>query len=193
MANITLYHFPPSTCSQKVRTALAEKGVSFDSRVVNLLAGEQHAPDYVKLNPDHVVPTLVVDDEVLIESTLINEFIDDHFVGPSLRSDDHLQRYHAAAITRFVDMRIHGRVSGVPTHAILTRGLMSDRTPEQIAAYLAAIPDPAERTLRGSLLTYGVEAPEMRDALRSIAQFIVRLERRLEQQEWLSGGAVWVR
>lgn len=182
-----LYHFPPSTCSQKVRMALVEKGVSFESRVVNLLAGEQHAPDYVKLNPDHVVPTLVLGDDAFTESTLINEFIDDHFEGPPLRSADSLQRYRAAALTRFVDTRIHGKVSGVPTHAILTRGLMADRTPQQIADYLAAIPDPAERALRQSLLAHGVDAPEMRDALQAIARFIARLESALSQQDWLSG------
>lgn len=187
MANPVLYHFPPSTCSQKVRMALLEKGVPFESRVVNLLAGEQHAPDYVKLNPDHVVPTLVLGDDVFTESTLINEFIDDYFDGPSLRSTDSLQRYHAAAIARFVDTRVHGKVSGVPTHAILTRGLMADRTPEQISAYLAAIPDPAERGLRESLLTHGVDAPEMQEALKSIARFLARLEDRLLRQEWLSG------
>lgn len=187
MATPILYHFPPSTCSQKVRMALIEKGVPFESRVVNLLAGEQHAPDYVKLNPDHVVPTLVLDDDAFRESTLINEFVDDRFDGPPLRSADSLQRYHAAALTRFVDTRIHGKVSGVPTHAILTRGLMADRTPEQISAYLAAIPDPAERALRQSLLAHGVDAPEVQDALHAIARFIARLENRLSQQDWFSG------
>ena len=59
-----LYHFPASTCSQKVRVVLAEKGVEFESHVVNLLTGEQHSPDYVKLNPAHVVPTAVVGDVV---------------------------------------------------------------------------------------------------------------------------------
>lgn len=165
---------------------LAEKGVPFESRVVNLLAGEQHDPEYVKLNPDHVVPTFVVDGEVLLESTPICEFIDDYFDGPALRPTDAFQRYHATALMRFVDTRIHGHVSGVPTHAILTRGLMADRSPEQIAAYLAAIPDPAERALRTSLITHGVEAPEIPGALRAIARFIGRLEARLAGEQWFS-------
>lgn len=187
MSDPILYHFGPSTCSQKVRMVLVEKGVPFESRMVNLLAGEQHAPDFVKLSPDHVVPVLVVGDEALIESTQICEFIDDHYDGPALKSDDSLQRYHAAATLRFVDTRIHGKVSGVPTHAILTRGLTSDRTPEQIQAYLAAIPDPAERALRTSLLAHGVEAPEMAEALKAIVKLISRLEARLAVYPWFSG------
>ncbi len=58
---LTLYHAPPSTCSQKVRLALAEKRLVYQSQLIDLFAGGQHDPDYVKLNPNHVVPTLVHD------------------------------------------------------------------------------------------------------------------------------------
>ena len=68
-----LYHFGFSTCSQKVRLVLAEKGLDFESHEVNLISGEQHNPEYVKLNPHHVVPTLVDQGQVLIESTLIRD------------------------------------------------------------------------------------------------------------------------
>ena len=43
------------------------------------MSGEQHDPEYVKLNPNHVVPTLVVNDMALIESSLINEYLEDTF------------------------------------------------------------------------------------------------------------------
>ena len=50
------------------------KKLPYESKEVNLLAGEQHDPEYVKLNPNHVVPTLVTDNGVLIESNLIIEY-----------------------------------------------------------------------------------------------------------------------
>ena len=56
MTNLTLYHNGPSTCSQKVRLILELKKLPYESKEVNLLAGEQHDPEYVKLNPNHVVP-----------------------------------------------------------------------------------------------------------------------------------------
>jgi hypothetical protein len=56
---IELYHYPFSTCSQKVRLVLAEKKLDFVSHEIDLIAGGQHDPEYVKLNPNHVVPTLV--------------------------------------------------------------------------------------------------------------------------------------
>ena len=66
---IALYHNAASTCSQKVRLALAEKQLEYESRDVDLIGGAQHDPEYVKLNPYHVVPTLVHDGGVFIEST----------------------------------------------------------------------------------------------------------------------------
>ena len=67
-----LLHFQASSCSQKVRMVLEEKRIPWESREIDLTAGAQHDPAYVKLNPNHVVPTLVHDGAVLIESSLIN-------------------------------------------------------------------------------------------------------------------------
>ena len=79
------YHFGFSTCSQKVRLVLAEKGLDFVSHEVDLLGGAQHDPEYVKLNPNDVVPTLVHNGTALIESTLINEYLDDSFPAAPMR------------------------------------------------------------------------------------------------------------
>ena len=49
------------------------------------LRGEQHDPEYVKLNPEHVVPTLVHDGRVLVESSLIVKYLDDAFPSPPMR------------------------------------------------------------------------------------------------------------
>ncbi|HKY83122.1 MAG TPA: glutathione S-transferase family protein [Sphingobium sp.] len=187
MALPILYHFAYSTCSQKVRMALAEKGQEFESREVNLLAGEQHDPEYVRLNPDHVVPTMVHRDEVMTESTLINNYIDEAFEGVRLRSADAVQSYRADAIIHHVDNKLHGKVTGVFSHGVLTRGMVSSRPPEAIQAYLDAIPDPEERRLRSSLIHHGAQAPEMPPAVGAMVAFFQRMEALLGQQPWLSG------
>jgi glutathione S-transferase len=87
---LALYHNALSTCSQKVRLVLAEKGLDYESREVDLIGGAQHDPEYVKLNPKHVVPTLVHDDRVLLESSLIIQYLDDAF--PATRFKPH-RRY----------------------------------------------------------------------------------------------------
>ena len=63
---LTLYHGKTSVCSIKARLALAEKGVAWEGRLITL-RGDQFDPDYMKLNPNAVVPTLVHDGKVVIE------------------------------------------------------------------------------------------------------------------------------
>ena len=75
MTKLTLYHNGPSTCSQKVRLILGLKGLDYESKLIDLTQGEQHDPEYIKLNPNHVVPTLVTPNAVLIESSLILSLI----------------------------------------------------------------------------------------------------------------------
>ena len=54
---IELYHNDMSVCAQKVRLVLAEKKLEWTGHHLNLRAGDQHRPDYLKLNPKGVVPT----------------------------------------------------------------------------------------------------------------------------------------
>jgi glutathione S-transferase len=85
---IELYHGGLTACSIKSRLCLKEKGVPYVSRYVNLSRFEQHDPDYLKLNPNGLVPTLVHDGAIIIESTVINEYVDEAFDGPTLRPAD---------------------------------------------------------------------------------------------------------
>lgn len=81
---IELYHFWSSVCSVRCRMALEEKGVAWRSRYIDLFKFDQLTPDYLAINPDGVVPTLVHDGAPVRESTVINEYIDAAFPGPKL-------------------------------------------------------------------------------------------------------------
>ena len=87
MSNLTLFHNGPSTCSQKVRLILGLKNLTYESKIIDLQAGEQHGAEYIKLNPNHVVPTLICDEKILVESSLILEFLEDKFPEISARSN----------------------------------------------------------------------------------------------------------
>ena len=89
---LELYHHGTSVCAAKPRIVLAEKGVPWQGRYVDILAGEQFHPDYVKLNPKSVVPTLVHDGHVILESTIICEYLDEVFPEPPLKPIDPHQR-----------------------------------------------------------------------------------------------------
>src|SRR5579863_9690806 len=85
---LTLYHNDMSVCAQKVRLCLAEKQLAYEDRHLNLRAGDQKRPEYLALNPNGYVPTLVHDDFVVGESTVICEYIDDAFTAQPLKPPD---------------------------------------------------------------------------------------------------------
>ena len=67
---LELYHANHSTCSQKVRLCMAEKGLKYKSHLIDLGAKEQLDPEYLKINPNGVVPSLVHDGLIVIDSSV---------------------------------------------------------------------------------------------------------------------------
>jgi hypothetical protein len=80
---LELYHNINSVCAQKVRIALKEKGQEAEDHILTL-RGDQNEPEYLKLNPNGVVPTLMHDGRPIVESSLILYYIDDVFPAPPL-------------------------------------------------------------------------------------------------------------
>ena len=72
---IHLFHFPLSLCSMKVRQALAENAVHWTSHLVLLPVYQQYEPEYVRINPRCVVPTLVCDGKVTTDSANILNYV----------------------------------------------------------------------------------------------------------------------
>lgn len=81
-----LYSYYRSSCSYRARIALAFKGLSYEYHAVHLVknGGEQHKPDYVKLNPQALVPTLIDGDFTLTQSMAIMEYLEEKYPSPSL-------------------------------------------------------------------------------------------------------------
>ena len=92
---ITLYDSPGSPCARRVRAVLLEKGLAWTTRLVDLTRMEQKRPEYLALNPNGVVPTLVHGDRVLYESNVITEYLDDVFPDPPLYPRDPWARAQA--------------------------------------------------------------------------------------------------
>ncbi|MGZ8445922.1 MAG: glutathione S-transferase family protein, partial [Candidatus Binatia bacterium] len=110
---IELYHNDMSVCAQKVRFALAEKKLAWESHHLNLRAGDQQQPEYLKLNSNAVVPTLVDNGTVVIESTVICEYLDDAYPEPRLRTADAVGRARMRLWTKQLDEGVHAATSVV--------------------------------------------------------------------------------
>jgi glutathione S-transferase len=169
-----------------VRLVLAEKNLEFASHEVNLIAGEQHDPEYVKLNPKHVVPTLVHDGRVLVESSLVVKYLDDAFPEPPMRPADAAGRYRVDAWLMHLDQALHP-AAPVVTFALGPRKALLQQPAEVREANLAAIPDPALRATRRNVLEHGIRASEFAGALRVFLATLDRMEAELEECSWLSG------
>ncbi len=186
---LELHHAGPSSCSQKVRLVLEAKELSYATHDVDLIGGGQHDPDYVKLNPNHVVPTLVDDGQVLIESTLINEYLEEAYPEIPLMPKEASGRHAVRLWTKKID-QLHPS-AGVITYAIGPRQLIVNQPEEAREAHIAALPSPAAREIRRSVIEHGVNAKEFRGALHNFLATLDDIESTLAAQSgpapWLSG------
>jgi glutathione S-transferase len=85
---LKLYDYPDCPYAQKVRVVLAEKELEYETVLVDLRKQEQRTPDFLRLNPLGKVPVLVDDDEVVCDSTLINEYLEDEYPATRLMPED---------------------------------------------------------------------------------------------------------
>ena len=73
---IHLFHFSGSACSQKLRIFFNIKNINWNSHVINLIKQEQFSKWFLGINPRGLVPTLVHDGDVHIESNEIMAYLD---------------------------------------------------------------------------------------------------------------------
>lgn len=101
--SLVLMHAARSTCSQKIRMFLFEKNLDWISQEIDLRKNEHLTPEYLKLNPNGVVPTLLHDGEAIIESSVIGEYLDDVFPQRPLRPSTPRALAHMRAWRQYID------------------------------------------------------------------------------------------
>lgn len=179
---LTLYHNDMSVCAQKVRLALAEKGLDYESKPINLRTGEQKRPDYLKLNPNGVVPTLVHDDTVVIESTIINEYLEDVFPERPLRPSEPAAVARMRYWTKQIDSAIFA-ATGTMSMSIAFRHQFDPKVVEAITRSRPIA------HARFRLFQMGIDNPNMPSAVRRMDQMVADIDSALSDGRfWLVGG-----
>jgi maleylacetoacetate isomerase len=103
-----LFTYWRSQAAFRVRIALGLKGLRAEKVTLDLLAGDQFAADYHKLNPEGVVPTLIdAEGAPLVQSLAILEYLDEKFPDPPLLPQELRARAHARALAQMVAMDAH--------------------------------------------------------------------------------------
>jgi ganglioside-induced differentiation-associated protein 1 len=182
---LELYHHGTSVCAAKSRLVLQEKCLAWTGHYVDILKGEQFAPEYLKLNPKHVVPTLVHDGHVIRESTLIGEYLDEVFPEPPLKPATALDRVTMRMWTKRLDEEVHP-ATGIVTYAISHRHAVIANGPAAIEAWVNHAP-PAERERRRQRLENGIDDPDAQRAMRIYDRFLADMETQLSITPFLAG------
>ena len=185
---LTLYHDHNAVCCQKVELALAEKHLSFESRTVPLFRSAQFEPEYLEINPRGVVPTLVHDDQTIIESTVICEYLDETFPDRRLMPENPAERARVRQWTKLVDEEIHDAGS-VLSFCAMFRDRMLAADEQDREKRFRNVGNPIREDLYRSSVANGVASPFAFRAIASYELMARDLERRLaETGDWIAGG-----
>jgi len=183
---LELYHGWKSTCSRKVRICMAEKRLPVKMHALNLMKFEQHKPEYLKLNPNGYVPTLVHDGVAVTESTVINEYLDDSFPEMPLRPNHPVACARMRIWTKFVDDYALPAVV-VPTWTERIKKALDGLSEKEKKERVESVPL-RDRRHRYEILLHGGFGEEDFDAAFDTFRLMFnKMEDSLKKHTWLSG------
>ncbi len=186
MSQLVLYDFGNSVCCQKVRITLRAKGLEWEAITVDLFKSEQYDPNYLKLNPMGLVPTLLHDGKPVIESTLICEYIDEAFPQPPhlIAAGPWLQS-HMRLWSKLVDEGLHEGVTEISFSAMF-RERMKNMPEEVREKRFRNVGDPRRRDRFMSTYEHGVASPFVLHAVAAYERAFKMLE------DTLAEGGPWI-
>lgn len=192
---IELYHHGSSVCAAKVRFVLMEKELPWKGHYLDILKGEHFDPEYLKLNPKAVVPTLVHNGDVLVESTVICEYLDDEFRDRPLKPRASLECARMRLWTKSVDEDIQPACKYI-TYASCHRHIIKRLSPAKFDQYMAGPAVGAETRVAGdpnwveskrAIVNMGLAAPGVAAKFRMYDQYLQKMENALQHHDWLVG------
>lgn len=105
--DLILYDYFRSTASYRVRLALNIKGLKYDKIPIDLRIGEQRSSDYLKTNPQGLVPALQVGATIITQSLAIIEYLEEIYPDIALLPKDPLQRAKIRSFAYVITNDIH--------------------------------------------------------------------------------------
>lgn len=181
---IELFHNDASTCSQKVRICLAEKNLGYVDRPINLAAFEHLSPEYLAINPNGVVPALRHDDAIIVESSVICEYLDETFSEPALSPATAVGRAQMRAWLRFID-EVPSMAVRVPTFQRLilpSYQKLSRQAFDQLADSM-----PVRKSFIMRMGQDGFSDEDFSASIEQLARTIKRMDKALATGPWLLG------
>lgn len=182
---LALYHFEPVANSMKPILCLKEKGLEFASHQLMGSKFEQYSPEFLAINPNGQVPVLVHDGNVITESTVINEYLEDVFSATPLRPADPAARARMRVWTKFVDEYFCPALTVLGAHGARHRAQQIPK--DELERILARIPLKEVRNKWATISDKGYSEEELADARYKLGICVTRMETSLSNSEWLAG------
>ena len=182
---IVLHHAWRSSASRRVRLCLEEKGLAYEGHVVDLAKMEHHSPEYLKINPNGVIPTLIHDGRPLYESGTICEYLDEVFPEPPLRPDSAYDRATMRNWVRHVDERIHNLIIFNWRHDL--QKVAEKWTDAELEEHVKKIPSKERQEAWRRVARRPYTEEERAGARAKLVELLGRMEATLTQTAWLAG------
>jgi glutathione S-transferase len=181
---LTLYNWPTSTCSQKVRIVLAEKSLPFEDRRLDSGKNENLADWYLKLNENGVVPTLAHGHKIIVDSSVITEYLDEVFPRVPLSPPHAYGRARMRAWRQFID-EVPTAAIRVPSYNRYIRHKYANISEGEFNAQVE------KRTVRKHFYRHmgrgGSSAADEQASIERLRDTIARMDRALAQGPWMIG------
>ncbi len=179
--SLILYHSPTSVCSAKVRLVLAELELDWQGRKLDLAKGDQFQPDYLAINADAVVPTLIDDGRVVTESNEIMRHLVRRYGGKAanlIGPND--ERWLSESLA------LHDAVNSF-TQVIVNRGSLRSLPAEELDQRIAMVPDPNRAGKLRTIVEDGFDAAPVAQACDSVRRLVGEIELETASHLWLGG------
>lgn len=182
---IVLHHAWRSSASRRVRLCLEEKALVYEGHVVDLAKMEHHSPEYLKINPNGVIPALIHDGRPLYESGTICEYLDEVFPEPPLRPDNAYHRGTMRNWIRHVDERIHNLIIFNWRHDL--QKVAEKWTDAELEEHVKKIPSKERQEAWRRVARRPYTEEERAGARAKLVELLDRMEATLKQTAWLAG------
>ena len=141
------------------------------------------------MNPNGVVPTIIHDEKIIYESAVIDEYLDDVFPEPALRSTDPYERSLMRRWVKQLDEGLHAASATISACIAFRYQFIEGKTSEELQKTLDGYVNPEKRRRMTENVLEGVDSKFFKPAIARIVKMLDEMEADLYRYPWIAGGS----
>ena len=179
---------PGSTCCCKVNLTAVEKGQEVVETEVSVQKHENLTPDYIKMNRDGMVPTVLTDGMIFVESSVIMRYLDRKHPEPPLTPSDPLEAMRMDLLMKDLDDKYHNAIAflSFSEGSRDSEGEITEKAKVRLKSF-DKVPDPQRRAWRRRSIEKDLSSDEGRNACGLLETMIKDIDAALALGPFLAG------